>query len=525
MTPEVVRTSSSSPKIPNSNKNAYMERSFCSNSLEAVCVVKILSKISGCGVKTTKLDGEPKGLQQLLTAELTVTSQSPFDETKRVMTVYKGLYACLYQLCVLGNLQELGLLGSSPEELSRMEEWVDRCVMSSSSTSSGQELMQLVEQTLSNSSGGGTGSITYLIGSTATVADVCVSVFLYRHFMAENPNHHVVLQPWMDQLLLRHHHFLDSLQPLQRGEQQHQPQPSSPGLSSVDGYLALTPEECSANDILAALSHASIPYVAYTHTKCNTAEELVSNVPLPSSDHVHTKNLLFKDKKHGLFLVTTKANASSSASDITKSLSKLVQGKSNFRLASADTLKDTLGVEPGCVGPLCLYKDTSSAITFVLDETLVSNNYSYIHSHPLINTISCMLRPQDLLQFITQVTKHEPIVLSLLIDATSALSSHDNTKTSTGSSTADNKPKKKGPSQPDASTAAAVTTTSKVAAAKGETLLALQWKKHENFPNWYSDVIILSEMISYYNVSGCYILRPWSYKIWEIIQNWFNEQV
>jgi hypothetical protein len=396
-----------------------MDRSFCSNSLEAVGVVKILSKISGCEVKTTKLDGEPKGLQQLLTAELTVTSQSPFDETKKVTTVYKGLYACLYQLCVLGNLQELGLLGSSPEDVPRMEEWVDRCVMSTSSTSSAQELMQLVEQTLSSSSSS-TGNIIYLIGSTATVADVCVSVFLYRQFMAENPNHHVVLQPWMDVLLLRHHHFLDILHPLQRqrGEQQHQPQtqPSSPGLPSVDGHLALTPEECSANAILAALSHASIPYVAYTHTKCNTAEELVSNVPLPSSDHVHTKNLLFKDKKHGLFLVTTKADAPSSASDITKSLSKLVQGKANFRLASADTLKETLGVEPGCVGPLSLYKDTSSAITFVLDETLVSNNCSYIHSHPLINTISCMLRPQDLLQFITQVTKHEPIVLSLLID-------------------------------------------------------------------------------------------------------------
>jgi prolyl-tRNA synthetase len=387
--------------------------------------------------------------------------------------------------------------------------------------------MQLVEQTLSSSSSS-TGNIIYLIGSTATVADVCVSVFLYRQFMAENPNHHVVLQPWMDVLLLRHHHFLDILHPLQRqrGEQQHQPQtqPSSPGLPSVDGHLALTPEECSANAILAALSHASIPYVAYTHTKCNTAEELVSNVPLPSSDHVHTKNLLFKDKKHGLFLVTTKADAPSSASDITKSLSKLVQGKANFRLASADTLKETLGVEPGCVGPLSLYKDTSSAITFVLDETLVSNNCSYIHSHPLINTISCMLRPQDLLQFITQVTKHEPIVLSLLIDATSASFSHDSTKANTGSSTVDNKSKKKGPSQP-ASTATAAATTSKVAAAKGETLLALQWKKHENFPNWYSDVIILSEMISYYNVSGCYILRPWSYKIWEIIQNWFNEQV
>ena len=53
---------------------------------------------------------------------------------------------------------------------------------------------------------------------------------------------------------------------------------------------------------------------------------------------------------------------------------------------------------------------------------------------------------------------------------------------------------------------------------KGETLLALQWKKEENFPMWYSDVIVLSEMISYYDISGCYILRPWSYKMWELIQ-------
>ena len=32
-------------------------------------------------------------------------------------------------------------------------------------------------------------------------------------------------------------------------------------------------------------------------------------------------------------------------------------------------------------------------------------------------------------------------------------------------------------------------------------------------------------MISYYNISGCYILRPWSYSIWESIQDWFNVQL
>jgi hypothetical protein len=25
-------------------------------------------------------------------------------------------------------------------------------------------------------------------------------------------------------------------------------------------------------------------------------------------------------------------------------------------------------------------------------------------------------------------------------------------------------------------------------------------------------------MLDYYSVSGCYILKPWSYSIWEIIQ-------
>ena len=31
-------------------------------------------------------------------------------------------------------------------------------------------------------------------------------------------------------------------------------------------------------------------------------------------------------------------------------------------------------------------------------------------------------------------------------------------------------------------------------------------------------VITKSEMVEYYDVSGCYILRPWSYSIWEKIQ-------
>ena len=32
-------------------------------------------------------------------------------------------------------------------------------------------------------------------------------------------------------------------------------------------------------------------------------------------------------------------------------------------------------------------------------------------------------------------------------------------------------------------------------------------------------------MISYYNVSGCYILRPWAYAMWEQLQKFFDGEI
>lgn len=38
-------------------------------------------------------------------------------------------------------------------------------------------------------------------------------------------------------------------------------------------------------------------------------------------------------------------------------------------------------------------------------------------------------------------------------------------------------------------------------------------------------VLVKGEMIEYYDVSGCYILRPWSFAVWESIQGWLDEQI
>lgn len=38
-------------------------------------------------------------------------------------------------------------------------------------------------------------------------------------------------------------------------------------------------------------------------------------------------------------------------------------------------------------------------------------------------------------------------------------------------------------------------------------------------------VIVKAELIEYYDVSGCYVLRPWSFGIWERISAAFDAKI
>ncbi|KAL3993914.1 proline--tRNA ligase [Acanthocheilonema viteae] len=58
-----------------------------------------------------------------------------------------------------------------------------------------------------------------------------------------------------------------------------------------------------------------------------------------------------------------------------------------------------------------------------------------------------------------------------------------------------------------------------------QTKLGLDVKKDENLAEWYSQIITKADMIEYYDVSGCYILRPWSFAIWEVIKKWFDTEI
>ncbi len=350
------------------------------------------------------------------------------------------------------------------------------------------------------------GSKTFLVGETATAADVVVSILLAD----------AAARCKVEKLPLQVVRLLETI--LNNSSVQ-----SIIGKKDVPKEGAVTPIETvtekvnaldistddnafASNAIVQKLNELGIPHNTYSHKLSTKVEELVANVPLPDGE-THTKNVFLKDKKHGMFLVSVKAD-----SDInTKVLGQMLklQGKVNLRLASEDVLMASLGVKTGCVGPMCIMNNAEKDVTLVLDERLFEDSVQKIHSHPLTNDASTALTPSDLKKFVAAVGV-EPVILSFEVKSTDGkapATRPEATKEPKGQSKPQQAPKEK------------------KAPKKGETLLALQYKKSEDFPMWYSNVITLSEMIAYYDISGCYILRPWSYKMWDIIQNWFNVEI
>ncbi|ORY85728.1 hypothetical protein BCR37DRAFT_344477 [Protomyces lactucae-debilis] len=63
------------------------------------------------------------------------------------------------------------------------------------------------------------------------------------------------------------------------------------------------------------------------------------------------------------------------------------------------------------------------------------------------------------------------------------------------------------------------------APAPGQVIIGITVEKEQDFSDWYSQVLIKSDMLEYYDVSGCYILKPWSYSIWEKVQRWFDDEI
>ena len=120
----------------------------------------------------------------------------------------------------------------------------------------------------------------------------------------------------------------------------------------------------------------------------------------------HTKNLVLKDAKGKLFLVTAESHSQVNL----KSLHKIL-GCARLSFGKPELLLEVLGVTPGSVTALALINDRDRQVTFVLDEKLMA--FDTINCHPLENTATTNIARDDLLRFI-RACGHEPRIVGLV---------------------------------------------------------------------------------------------------------------
>ena len=240
------------------------------------------------------------------------------------------------------------------------------------------------------------------------------------------------------------------------------------------------------------LKQHNVAYKVYEHAEAKTVQEIIDSVgKFEHSPFI--KNLVNSDKKKRHFYVMADNNTK-----VGKRFWKTVgTAGGSIRWAKPETLSEHLKVSAGEVNPFALGNDSSNAFPKILiDENLKGAEYWAVH--PMDNSVSVEFLASDLERVITEVFKKE-VVYVALEDA-----KHPEPV----------KGKNKGKKQKKQKKAKGN--------EKGETKLKMSKDKESQFGDWYSEVIKKGGMIEYYDVSGCYILKPASYYVWETVQKYLD---
>ncbi len=144
-------------------------------------------------------------------------------------------------------------------------------------------------------------------------------------------------------------------------------------------------------DLLDLLQALSIKTEKFDHEPLHTIEQAkaIGNA-VPGE---WCKNLFLKDSKKGLWLVTACADTNINL----KNLSKALQAP-ELRFANEELLMRSLGVMPGSVSTFGIINDHDHSVNVVLDKKLF--NHKEIALHPLENTSTLLITPDDLMVFI-----------------------------------------------------------------------------------------------------------------------------
>ena len=158
------------------------------------------------------------------------------------------------------------------------------------------------------------------------------------------------------------------------------------------------------DDLLARFADLGIETKTYDHPAVFTvAESREIKHAIPGG---HSKNLLLKDKKGRVFLVTAEADA---AIDL-KAISDKIGASGRVTFGKAELLMELLGVIPGAVTPFGVVNDVEGVVTMVLDAPLL--DHEIVNFHPLENTATTSIHRDDLVRFLT-ATGHPPLIVTV----------------------------------------------------------------------------------------------------------------
>lgn len=168
-----------------------------------------------------------------------------------------------------------------------------------------------------------------------------------------------------------------------------------------------------------------------------------------------------------------------------KQFALLVKEK-EVRNGDEDILTKLLACKKGNVSPFGLLADSTNQVSFYIDSKITEDTSILVH--PMTNDMTLQVRAGDVFSFIN---KNKTIVDFTNLEQFIKLNSQKE-QGSTETQVHEKKKDKKNDEGPK----------------EKEETLGLTVKKEDNFPDWYQQVIMKAELLEFYSISGCYILRP-----------------
>ena len=152
----------------------------------------------------------------------------------------------------------------------------------------------------------------------------------------------------------------------------------------------------------------------------------------------------------------------------------------------------------GAVNPFSIVNDTEGSVKLCLEKALVESKEA-VCFHPMDNSKTVVTTPEQLLAFLKHNGRDFDVV-DLTVDPNAPAAAP--------------KPKAAKPAKP--------AKAPKKEDEKGVNKEGMQDTKEGDFAKWYQQVITKAELIEYYDIKGCYILRPAAMGIWKKIVDYMD---